>query len=66
MVFDGLSIMFNLGTYLYYGYDPLSQVYKRVGMRYITNSGLLGHIALKAHAGRADYIEWGIGYSIGY
>ncbi len=63
IVFNRLSLMLNLGTYLYYGYDPENWIYKRVGLRYLTKSGLLGHVALKAHSGRADYVEWGLGYA---
>lgn len=63
IVFNRLAVMLNLGTYLYYGYDPLTSIYQRVGLRYLTPSGLVGHLALKAGAGRADYVEWGLGYA---
>ncbi len=63
IVFNRLSLLMNLGTYLYYGYDPVGSIYKRIGLRYHTRPGILGHMALKAHSGRADYIEWGIGYA---
>lgn len=66
VVINRLSVMFNLGTYFYYGYDPLHSVYKRVGLRYVTRSGVTGHIGLKAHDGRADYVEWGIGYGFAF
>jgi len=64
IVLNRLAVMLNLGTYLYYGYDPLNSIYKRVGLRYLTNSGLTGHMALKAHSGRAEYVEWGLGYGL--
>lgn len=63
IVFNRLSLLLNLGTYMYYGYEPQNWIYKRVGLRYLTDSGLVGHMALKAHAGRADYVEWGLGYA---
>ncbi len=63
IVFNRLSMLLNLGTYLYYGYDPEQLIYKRIGLRYQTRPGIVGHLALKAHGGRADYIEWGIGYA---
>ncbi len=66
IVFNRLSLLINLGTYLYYGYEPINPIYKRIGLRYTTNSGLLAHLGLKAHSGRADYVEWGLGYAFGY
>ncbi len=66
IVFNRLSIILNLGTYLYYGYDPLESIYSRVGLRYLTRSGILAHLALKAHDGRADYVEWGLGYGFSF
>ncbi len=63
IVFNRLSLLLNLGTYLYYGYDTVGLIYKRIGLRYQTKPGVIGHMALKAHGGRADYVEWGIGYA---
>ncbi len=65
IIFNRMALILNRGIYVYYGYEPQGNQYSRIGMRYITKSGLTGHMALKAHAGRADYIEWGIGYAFG-
>ncbi len=66
IIFNRLSLLMNLGTYVYYGYEPRGSIYKRIGLRYLTDSGLVAHMALKAHSGRADYVEWGLGYSFGF
>ncbi len=66
IVFNRMAVMLNLGTYLYYSYEPRRSIYKRVGLRYLTESGLTGHMALKAHEGRAEYVEWGIGYGFSF
>ncbi len=66
IVFNRLSIMLNLGTYLYYGYEPEKLLFSRIGLRYFSSLGILAHLALKSHDGRADYVEWGLGYGFSF
>lgn len=64
IIFDRLSVLLNLGTYLYYGVSPDSKFFSRIGLRYSLGRNLHAQLALKAHRGRADHVQWGIGYSL--
>jgi hypothetical protein len=37
-----------------------------VGMRYRFDNGLLLNLVLKSHWAKADYVEWGVGYTFNY
>lgn len=52
-----------MGVYVKDYYKPDGPLYHRVGMRYYFKNGLNLNCVLKAHWGKADYVEWGIGYS---
>jgi len=58
------SIVANIGAYTIYETKPEKPVYLRVGLKYGINKHFLASLCLKAHMGKADYIEWGIGYRI--
>lgn len=64
ILFDRLSVLLNLGTYLYYGVSPDSMFFSRIGLRYSLGRNLHAQLALKAHKGRADHVQWGLGYSL--
>ncbi|MBL4559506.1 MAG: acyloxyacyl hydrolase [Labilibaculum sp.] len=64
LVIDKFSIIANIGVYTYYKTEPEKPVYTRLGIRYRFNEHLITSLSLKAHMGKADYIEWGIGYRI--
>ena len=51
-----------LGYYLYSKYTDLSPVYSRISVQYLLTENLAGIVALKAHMGKAESLEWGIGY----
>ena len=53
----------NIGHYLYSRYTDLSLIYTRLGLIYRINSHLLANVSLKSHMAKADFIEWGIGYT---
>lgn len=51
-----------LGYYLYSKYTDLSPVYSKISVQYLLSENVAGIIALKAHMGKAECLEWGIGY----
>ena len=38
-------------------------MYHRVGLRYVFANGININLVLKSHWARADYVEYGIGYT---
>ena len=58
-----LSIPIQLGVYLYNNYAT-SQIYQLIGLRYRISGKWLMSLQLKAHYGKADYIQYAIGYKI--
>jgi hypothetical protein len=56
-----ISIPLQLGAYVYnqYSINPLFQV---IGVRYAINKHWKASFQLKTHLGKADHIDWGIGY----
>jgi lipid A 3-O-deacylase PagL len=58
-----LSIPVQLGVYFYNNY-MVSNVYQLIGLRYRFAERWLASVQLKAHFGKADYIQYGIGYKI--
>jgi hypothetical protein len=62
-VIGNLSIPFQWGVYLYnkYQFTPFYQV---IGLRYRFLPHWIGAVQLKAHLGKADYIQWGLGYKL--
>ncbi len=61
--FDKFHFVFGMGVYLRDKYKPEDPVYHRIGCRYQFANGLIGNFTLKTHFGRADYLEWGLGYT---
>lgn len=61
---DDLSFIVNLGVYVYSKLDD-GTFYQRVGMRYNLSEKLFACIHLKAHWGKADFAEFGLGYKFG-
>jgi hypothetical protein len=51
-----------LGHYLYSQYTVLTKVYNKISVQYLFTEHLLGSVAIKSHMGKADCLEWGIGY----
>jgi hypothetical protein len=51
-----------LGYYLYSKYTVLTNVYNRISVQYLFTNHLLGSVAIRSHMGKADGLEWGIGY----
>jgi hypothetical protein len=51
-----------IGTYLYSKYADISNVYNRISIQYIVTTNIIGSIGIKSHLGKADFVEWGLGY----
>jgi hypothetical protein len=64
LVIQKFSIITHLGVYTLYKTNPEKPIYTRVGLRYKLNNKIITNLSLKAHLGKADFIEWGIGYRI--
>ncbi len=64
IVFDRMSVVLNLGGYLYYGYKPDARFYPRVGLRYEIGNRMTTQLALKAYRFRANHVQWGLGYEL--
>ena len=63
---DQFHFLLGMGAYIKDKYQPEDFLYHRVGMRYHFNNGVHAQIQLKSHWARADYVEWGAGYTFNY
>lgn len=63
---DRFHFVLGMGYYLRDKYQPEDPFYHRVGIRYYLKNGIQLNCVLKSHWARADYVEWGIGYTINY
>ncbi len=60
---NDFQIIVGMGGYLRDKFKPDDLFYHRVGMRYIFKNGINLNLVLKSHWARADYVEYGIGYT---
>lgn len=63
---DKFRFLIGMGAYIKDRYQPDAMFYHRVGMRYQCKNGLLLNLVLKSHWAKADYIEYGVGYTFNY
>lgn len=63
MPLDKFHLVFGMGYYLRDKSTFGEPFYHRVGMRYVFDNGVNLNLALKSHWARADYFEYGIGYT---
>lgn len=59
-----LHIITELGIYMYSPHWNKGPAYQRIGFKYEIGRHWAASITLKTHFARADYIEWGIAYTI--
>jgi len=64
LVISDLSVIVNMGVYLYNKITNDGTFYQRVGLRYRITEKLFVLMQLKTHWGKADFVEWGVGYRI--
>lgn len=60
---DQFHFVLGMGYYVRDKYQPEDAMYHRVGFRYYLKNGIHLNLVLKSHWARADYVEYGIGYS---
>jgi hypothetical protein len=65
LLIDNFSLVVQQGMYGYRKMNLHQKYYSRLGIKYHFKPGLFLSISLKAHWGKADYIEWGMGYLLG-
>lgn len=56
-----MSFLTQVGYYVYYPYDFEGRVYNRIGLKRYFGDQFFGAITLKAHAAKAEAVEFGIG-----
>lgn len=56
-----LSVLVQLGYYVYYPFEFEGRVYNRVGIKRYFGSNWFGAISLKSHGAKAEAIEFGVG-----
>lgn len=56
-----LSLITQLGYYVYYPYDFEGRFYNRVGLKYYFGDKFFGAITLKSHGAKAEAVEFGVG-----
>lgn len=61
VLFGKVSLLTQLGIYLYRPYKSDKAIYQRYGLKYRITEQLFAGISLKSHYGKADAVEWGIG-----
>ncbi len=61
ILFGRLSVLINLGTYVYAGHEPDQPLYQRIGLRVALGRHIVANLSLKARFLRADYAELGLG-----
>ena len=56
-----MSLVTQLGYYLYYPFDFEGRVYNRIGLKRYFGDRWFGSITLKSHAAKAEAVEFGLG-----
>ena len=59
-----ISILTQLGYYVYYPYDYEGAVYNRMGAQYYFSKNIFGSITVRSHAAKAEAVEFSIGYRL--
>ncbi len=64
MVAGRIRINIGLGTYAVRSKDYTLPIYERAGLRYYITRQLFANVSIKAHAAKAEFIEWGVGVTL--
>ena len=62
LVVGRLSLVVNVGGYIYAPVKVDAPIYSRIGLRYRVKNKFIINYTLKSHWAKASYIEWGVGY----
>ena len=60
---DKIHLVLGMGGYIRDKYSPDGPFYHRLGVRYRLDNGLNFNLTLKSHWAKADYVEYGVGYT---
>ena len=64
VIFGKISFPLQAGVYLYSNYKGNGVVYNRYGVRYHFHKNVFCNFSIKTHYAKADYFEWGLGYTL--
>ncbi len=64
LTIDKFGLYLQAGTYLYSQYTDSGMLYQRVGGTYQFTDKISGQLILKTHLAIAEYLEFGIGYTL--
>ncbi len=59
-----LSVLTQLGYYVYYPFDFEGQVYNRIGLQYYITKHMFSGVTVRSHAAKAEAVELSIGYRL--
>lgn len=59
-----ISLPLEMGGYLFSRYTGNGYIYNRIGIRYYTGHHIIVDLSLLTHFAKADFIEWGLGYTL--
>jgi len=63
LILNRFRLVAQLGFYIYRPVDFGLFFYERISMRFYPTENLFFSISIKAHAAKAEFIEWGLGYN---
>lgn len=63
---DKLHFALGMGVNIYDKFQPENLFYHRIGMRYYLDNGIHLNVVLRSNWAKADFTEWGIGYTFNY
>lgn len=64
LIINKLTVVTQIGYYVYKPYYPKERVYQRLGFAYFFTDKLYGSMTLKTHFAVAEAIEYGIGFRL--
>ena len=63
---DHFHFVLGMGVNVIDKFQPEGRFYHRIGMRYYLNNGISLNAVLRSNWAKADFAEWGIGYTFNY
>lgn len=61
LFFGKLSLLTQLGFYVYDPFKLNAALYERYGFKYQLYKSMFAQLTMKSHFGAVDYVEWGVG-----
>ncbi|WP_254884128.1 acyloxyacyl hydrolase [Aquimarina sp. TRL1] len=59
-----LSLLTQLGYYVYYPYDFEGELYNRLGLQFYITNKIISSVTVRSHAAKAEAVEFTIGYRL--